>query len=184
MKRFFYLLTLAAAASIIVSCATVTIEERTNDKAALVYGYINMQQQSQSVNWMSALQFTPPTEKPYWSLAIKDGYFFNEKFVPGTYCINSFGTDSRTFKLSYEVGCFEIEKSDLYFFGSYEMVWREGESPSLKRAHNPGEADVIEMILQSTDKGTYWEDKLKKRLAILRQAEMRKSKIPRAPAIQ
>ncbi len=186
MKKFMCLIiAVIAAACVVMSCATIQrITERTNEKTALVYGYFNLGDVSYQMNWISLLQFSPPTEKPYWGAAIKNGCFFNSNLVPGEYCIDSFGADNHTYKISYEVGCFEIEKSDLYYFGAYEVVWKDGKPWTLKRTFKPGEAEVIEKILDSTDPGTYWDIKLRKRLSILREAEARKANIPRAPSPQ
>jgi hypothetical protein len=161
--------------------SNVSINERKNEKAALVYGYINMAAADQKISWMSLLQIEPQTEKPYWYAGVKDGVFFTQGMVPGQYCINKFGSDGREFMMSYEVGCFEVEKSDLFYFGSYEMVWSDGKPKTLKRSFSPGEDYCIEKLLEITDKGTYWEGKLKKRLAIIRDARARRANIPRAP---
>lgn len=159
------------------------IGERTNPEHSLVFGYFGPGGKATTINWVSIQQHEPFTEDPYLDTGLVYGHFFNPEIPKGSFCVASVAAShsftSTRFNLNSDFGCFEIDKPGLYYFGSYE-VFIAGKNAELKTLKQPDEEAVIKKILNYTDKNTYWEKELLKRLDKLKDIKARKAKIPRA----
>ena len=159
------------------------IRERTDPEHSLVFGYFGPGGKATTINWVSIQQYEPFTEEPYLDTGLVYGHFFNPEIPKGSFCVASVAAShsfsSTRFNLNSDFGCFEIDKPGLYYFGSYQ-VFITGKNAELKVLKQPDEEAVIKKILNYTDKNTYWEKELLKRLEKLRDIKARKGRIPRA----
>lgn len=159
------------------------ITERTDPEHSLVFGYFGPGGKATTINWVSIQQYEPFTEEPYLDTGLIYGHFFNPEMPNGSFCVASVSAShsftSTRFNLNSDFGCFEIDKPGLYYFGSYQ-VFITGKNAELKTLKQPDEEAIIKKILNYTDKNTYWEKELLKRLDKIKDIKARKARIPRA----
>lgn len=133
-----------------------------NPNNSLVFGYIDMSDAPTKVQGAWLQQLSPPTDKPYWSMGIEKGLFYNTFIQPGTYQISKFagsgfmaGAHEYHFpRQGRNETAVTIEKPGIYFLGAYKYV-RVQKGGMFKRAKfsiepisNPTEAELLRRILE------------------------------------
>ena len=137
-----------------------------NPDNSLVFGYIDMSDAPTKVTGAWLRQVSPPTEKPFWSMGVEKGLFYNTFIQPGSYQISSFA-GSGFVRGSYEYKfsrqgrnqtSVRINKPGVYFLGSYKYVKIRKKSMfkqakfSIERVSQPTEAELLRRILEDTMK--------------------------------
>ena len=133
-----------------------------NPNNSLVFGYIDMSDAPTKVQGAWLQQLSPPTDKPYWSMGIEKGLFYNTFIQPGTYQISKFagsgfmaGAHEYHFpRQGRNKTAVTIEEPGIYFLGAYKYV-RVQKGGMFKRAKfsiepisMPTEADLLRRILE------------------------------------
>ncbi len=114
------------------------LPEMENEKTALIYGYIDMEDAPSYLNWIQYKQYRPETDKPFFYLRITgslgSGYvFYREVPAKGSYQLTSFGGDKNSFfraadiyRYSFPAGknatAVKTKGSGLYFMGAYKYT--------------------------------------------------------------
>jgi hypothetical protein len=175
------ILCVLAAAIISAGCGTApVIIEKANKDSVFLYGYIDTTEYAsgKEMTGLNIKQITPPTDDPYLSVKTVNGYFYNDKLLPGIYCLDNCMAENWSFTIPVDLGCLNIKKKGgIRYFGSY-MIVRKPSGVALKLSENTDEAAVIAQMLKMTIKGTTTEIALSKRLKVLQEAKQRKKNIP------
>jgi len=173
---------------LLTSCALfkgpIYLEEPTNEKHSLVFGYIDMEEAPSDLKGVSMIRLSPKTDEPsdenpkivypWYFFSVNDGIFFHEFVQPGIYRFDSFG--GSTFAAGYHYSFPAqgkkdidpvIKKPGIYFVGSYKFkmikkttMFEQGEYDIIK-INKPTEKEVLEKMLEYTG-DTIW----KKRISI------------------
>jgi hypothetical protein len=129
---------------------------------SLVFGYIDMSDAPTKVQGAWMQQLSPPTDKPYWSMGIEKGLFYNTFILPGTYQLSKFaGSGFMSGAHEYHFprqGRNEtaviIDEPGIYFIGAFKYV-KAKRGGMFKRAKfsiepisEPTEADLLLRILE------------------------------------
>jgi len=172
------------ALALSAGCASSGHERNINDPTnSLVFGYIDMDDAPTSIAYASIQQVAPPTQEPYWSLAVRKGLFYTAYLPPGSYQLSKFG-GSAFFTGEHVYGfprqgnqtALRIEKPGIYFLGSYKYrdvksgMFEQGKF-SIDAINKPTEADLLRRILDegSGIKDSAWRDRIQARLAKLKR---------------
>ena len=76
------------------------INDPTN---SLVFGYVDMSEAPTELTRATVMQVAPPTDKPYWGTAVRDGVFYHARLPEGSYKLSTL-YGSHFFKGDYEYG--------------------------------------------------------------------------------
>jgi hypothetical protein len=150
---------------------------------SLVFGYIDMEGAPTGVNAASIMQVSPPSETPYWALAVNKGLFVNAFLPPGSYQLSSF-SGSGFFAGPHEYimprqgneTSLRIVKPGIYFLGSYKYekvktgMFERGKF-AIERTNTPTEAELLKRVLDDSEgiRNSAWANKIRARLAQLKQ---------------
>lgn len=160
---FVIVLTLAVAFVSADEDSEISVDNPDN---SLVFGYIDMSDAPTKVQGAWMQQLSPPTDKPYWSMGIEQGLFYNPFMRPGTYQLSSFsgsgfmaGAHEYNFpRQGRNETAVTIDEPGIYFLGAYKYV-RAGKGGMFKRAKfsferidHPTEADLLQRILEDVVK--------------------------------
>lgn len=184
MKQWLRLVLGLVTVVFLAGCASSGPERDINDPAnSLVFGYIDMDGAPTGVNAASVMQVAPPSETPYWALAVTKGLFVNAYLPPGSYQLSSF-SGSGFFAGQHEYimprqgneTSLRIVKPGIYFLGSYKYgkvktgIFEQGKF-SIKKTDNPTEAELLKRVLDESDgiRQSAWGNKIRARLAQLKQ---------------
>jgi hypothetical protein len=175
---------LAAALGLLAGCASGGPERDINDPTnSLVFGYVDMDEAPTGVSYASLMQVAPPTNTPYWGLAVRKGLFYSVYLPPGSYQLSSFGGSGffagehrYNFPRQGNQTALRVTKPGIYFLGSFKYkkassgVFEQGKF-SIDKIAKPTEADLLRRILdEGTDiKTSVWNDKIRARLAQLKR---------------
>ena len=167
----------------LLACASRGPERDINDSSnSLVFGYIDMADAPTSVAYASLVQVAPPSNAPYWALAVRWGLFYHAALPPGSYQLSSFG-GSGVFSGQHKYNfprqgsqtALRIAKPGIYYLGSFKYkkvstgMFEQGKF-AIEKIDKPSEADLLKLILdEGTDiKSSAWNDKIRTRLAQLK----------------
>ena len=172
------------AAALSAGCASSGHERDINDPTnSLVFGYIDMDDAPTSISYATIQQVAPPTDAPYWGLAVKKGLFYHVALPPGSYQLSSFGGSGflsgehrYSFPRQGNQTALRIDKPGIYFLGSFKYknvktgMFEQGKF-SIDPVNKPTEADLLRRILDegSGIKDSAWRDKIQARLARLKR---------------
>ena len=168
----------------LVACASGGPERDINDAAnSLVFGYIDMSDAPTGVAYASLMQVAPPTNAPYWALAVRKGLFYHAALPPGSYQLSSFGGSGvlagerrYIFPRQGNQTALRVAKPGIYFLGSFKYkteksgMFEQGKF-SIENVNKPTEADLLKRILdESSDiPKSAWADKIRARLTQLKR---------------
>ena len=131
-----------------------------------------------SIAYASLQQVAPPSEAPYWSLAVRKGLFYSAYLPPGSYQLSRFGGSgfwagehAYNFPRQGNQTALRIEKPGIYFLGSFKYkteksgVFEPGKF-SMQKVSKPSEAELLKRILDegSGIKDSAWRDRIQARL--------------------
>ena len=172
------------ALALSAGCASSGHERDINDPTnSLVFGYIDMDDAPTSISYASIMQVAPPTQAPYWSLAVRKGLFYTAYLPPGSYQLSRFGGSGflagehqYNFPRQGNQTALRIEKPGIYFLGSYKYkdvksgMFEAGKF-SIENVNKPTEAELLRRILDdgSGIKDSAWRDRILARLARLKK---------------
>src|SRR5262245_1136364 len=170
----FYLLALA-----LTGCATGGKERDINDPSnSLVFGYVDMDDAPTKISYASLQQVAPPTNAPYWGLAVRKGLFYSAYVPTGSYQLSSFGGSGffagehrYNFPRQGNQTALRIDKPGIYFLGSFKYkteksgMFEQGKF-SMQKVAKPTEAELLKRILDegSGIKDSAWRDRIQSRL--------------------
>ena len=188
------LLLLTAVSPTLTGDDTIDVDNPIN---SLVFGYIDMSDAPTKVSGAWLEQVAPATDKPYWSMGVENGLFYNPFIRPGTYQLSKFsGSGFAAGAHEYQFSrqgrnetAVRIDVPGVYFLGAYKYVTAQ-KGGMFKRAKfsiepidDPSEADLLRMLLDETMKvekskeydgpkkikisETSWGDKIRARLSEL-----------------
>lgn len=135
-----------------------------NPSNSLVFGYIDMSDAPTKVSGAWLQQVAPPTDKPYWSMGVEKGLFYNTFIQPGSYQLSKFsGSGFAAGAHEYHFSrqgrsetAVRIEVPGIYYLGSYKYV-KARKGGMFKRAKfsiepidDPGEAELLRRLLDET----------------------------------
>ena len=125
MSRYFGIFALAAIATALAACSTNPVPEVPGPNDSIVFGHIDMGDAPVDLDWVSVRQFSPPSDKPYWSFGTEEGTFYNWYLDPGAYGVQSFGGLGGRTRYSFNIPRrmrsmrIVIKKAGIYYLGSY-----------------------------------------------------------------
>lgn len=165
---------LAAIALGLAACSVNPVPEPPEPNDSIVYGHIDMDDAPVDLEWVSIRQYSPPTDKPYYSAGVIDGSFYNWYLDAGSYAVDSFGGsgyNSRyTFNIPRQLTAMRlvIDKPGIHYLGSFRYKdiktgFFEPGKFDLEQVDTPTEREILERLIKLT-KGTVVEPKLRKRL--------------------
>ncbi len=194
MLKYLRLFTVVLLLFTAMGCASAPrINDRYGKNVVLVYGFMDIKDWDKPyalwIDYMNFKKVDPPSETPYYKFSWVLGTVFFGFVEPGFYRLESFGargqittkfffinsTDEAIvhYKIPMQGNGFKFEKPGLSYIGSYEITNQvkafEDATFETSRVYYPSEEDIIVRLLEITDKGTYWESVLQRRLAQLRQ---------------
>ena len=155
----FVVFALTVSAALADKDSRISIDNPNN---SLVFGYIDMSDAPTKVEGAWLQQLSPPTDKPYWSMGIKKGLFYNTFIQSGTYQISKFagsgfmaGSHEYHFpRQGRNETAVRIEKPGIYFLGAYKYV-KARKGGMFKRAKfsiepisEPTETELLRRILE------------------------------------
>lgn len=157
---------------LLAGCGAEKIRDDFNPaNHSLVFGYIDTEDSMGTMYWLQARQVLPKTENPLIDINIQDGMFYLNSFKLGSYQLEAFG--NAKFILYFprqdaDKARFKIEKSGLYYLGSYKINrTKDGifsaSKFDIQTTTKPTEKELLERILKLTESKP-WEDRIRKRL--------------------
>ena len=165
---------------LLAGCASRGPERDINDPTnSLVFGHIDMEDAPTGVTYASLMQVAPPSNAPYWGLAVRKGLFYSAYLPPGSYQLSRFG-GSGFFAGQHEYNfprqgsqtALRIVKPGIYFLGSFKYKkvksgMFEQSKFAIEKIDKPTESDLLNRILDegSGIKGSAWNEKIRARLA-------------------
>ena len=181
MKNRFWIAILIVMTFALGGCADRMIRDEDDSASkSLVFGYVDMQEAPVSLDWLTIRQVLPKTDKPYWHASTDDGMFWNPHIKGGAYQMDAFGGHSGWRNANYtfsfprqyaEGGRFKIQKSGIYFLGSYKYkdvktgIFEPGKF-DFERVDSPTERELLERLLKFTESNA-WKARINQRIAEL-----------------
>jgi hypothetical protein len=176
MRRRLALATLALA--LLAGCASGPERDINDPSNSLVFGYVDMDDAPTGISYASLMQVAPPTQEPYWSLAVRKGLFYSAYLPPGSYQLSRFGGSgfwagehAYNFPRQGNQTALRIQKPGIYFLGSYKYKTEksgmfEAGKFSMQKVNKPTEAELLKRMLDegSEIKDSAWRDKIQARL--------------------
>jgi hypothetical protein len=169
---------------LLAGCSSSGPTRDINDPAnSLVFGYIDMEDAPTKVSSAWMVQVEPPSETPYWGLAVNNGLFYNSYLPPGSYQLSKFsgsgffaGEHEYNFPRQGNQTALRISKSGIYFLGSYKYkevktgMFEQGKF-SIEKTNKPTEAELLKRILEEDGEvsKSVWGNKIRDRLKKLKQ---------------
>ena len=148
------------------------INDPTN---SLVFGYVDMSEAPTKLETATVMQVAPPTDKPYWRTAARDGVFFYARLPAGSYKLTTL-YGSHFFKGEYEygfprqdsVGAVRIDEPGIYFLGAYKYqpeksgLFEPGKF-SMEPIESPTAQELLKRILDENPelRNTVWADRIR-----------------------
>jgi hypothetical protein len=152
------------AALALAGCAGGGTPVDTKDETlSLVYGYFDMADAPSKVDWVRLKDYTSKAEADGYTIAAKDGLFFHIGVEPGSYQVESFGSDGGFLSspVRYSFGgkgrnntAVRIQKPGLYYLGSHKYIKHPGKGffdPDrfdMQPAKTPSEKEVLQRLVQ------------------------------------
>ncbi len=147
--------------------------------AALFYGYVGFKNSPASVNEFLLKQLDPPTDKPYYYCQIYRGVYFC--YLPvGTYRIERFSsiqscgercTETISYNMPAQQNGFVITRPGLFYYNSVRIRQKMTQEflntkieSSAEKADWPSEEQILERLLDITNKGSKIEKLIYSRL--------------------
>ena len=79
------------ALALLAGCASGPERSINDPTNSLVFGYVDMDDAPTGISYASLQQVAPPSDAPYWSLAVRKGLFYSAYLPPGSYQMSRFG---------------------------------------------------------------------------------------------
>ena len=148
------------------------INDPTN---SLVFGYVDMSEAPTKLERATVMQVAPPTDKPYWGTAVKDGMFYHSRLPVGSYKLSTL-YGSHFFKGDYEygfprqdsMGAVRIDEPGIYFLGAYKYQpeksgFFEPGKFSMEPIESPTAHELLKRILDEDPKirNSAWGDRIR-----------------------
>jgi hypothetical protein len=168
---------------LLAGCGSSGPKRDINDPAnSLVFGYIDMDEAPTGVASATILQVAPPSETPYWGLAVNKGLFYNTYLPPGSYQMSKFsgsgfiaGQHDYSFSRQGNQTALRITKPGIYFLGSFKYKkmktgFFEPGAFSIEKVNKPTEAELLKRILDEDEevRNSAWGNKIRARFAQLK----------------
>lgn len=171
MRRIAMMGMVLATVLSLAGCAGGGVPVDAKDETlSLVYGYFDMTDAPSRVDWVRLKDYTAKGEIDGYTIAAKDGLFFHVGVEPGSYQVESFGSDGGFFAtpVRYSFGgkgrnvtATRIQKAGLYYLGAHKYVKHPGKGffdPDrfdMQPVKTPGEKEVLQRLVQrlESDKG-------------------------------
>jgi len=179
MKNRIWLVLALLALALSAGCASRGHERDINDPTnSLVFGYVDMDDAPTKISYASLQQVAPPTDAPYWGLAVRKGLFYSAYVPTGSYQLSSFGGSGffagehrYNFPRQGNQTALRIDKPGIYFLGSFKYkteksgMFEQGKF-SMQKVAKPTEAELLKRILDegSGIKDSAWRDRIQSRL--------------------
>ena len=183
MKRILLALAAVAALGLLAACGSSGHGRSVDDPSnSLVFGFIDMADAPTKISGASIMQVSPPTDKPYWGMDVRNGLLYTYYLPPGSYQLASISGSSfwrgdyrYNFPRQGNEQAVRIGKPGIYFLGSYRYKgvktgFFEGGKFDIERVNSPTEAELLRRILEEDKeiKGSAWEAKIRQRLSQLK----------------
>ena len=179
------ILLLVSALTLLAGCAGGGHGRDINDPSnSLVFGFVDMSEAPTKVSGAQIMQVAPPTDKPYWGTDVRDGLFYTYYLPQGSYKLatlhgSSFLRGEYQYNFPRQGGgdtAVRIDKPGIYFLGAYKYQnvrtgMFEQAKFEMKRVSNPGEAELLQRLLETDAelKKSVWADKIRERIARLKR---------------
>jgi hypothetical protein len=150
----------------LAGCASTTPVDPKDETLSVVFGYFDMKDAPSGLDWVALRQYGGKDEKDTYSLAAKDGLFFHVGVEPGSYQVDTFGSNGGFFSnpVRYNYGgkgrnatAIRITKPGVYFLGSHRYVNHPGkgffsaDKFEMQPASTPGEKELLQRLLKELE---------------------------------
>lgn len=177
MEKTFLLLMLSV---LLLQGCSAHMRDPENQAAALVYGYMDMDEAPSSLSYATLKQYkpVPKEDEAYWNTVGVDGMFWWDQIIPGSFQLVHFSGSSWWKNAVYNYSMPEYQKNDsaivikkpgLYYLGAYKYKdtgsWF---SPKfdIEKTRTPTEKELLTKLLPYST-GTKWEALIRKRIGEL-----------------
>jgi hypothetical protein len=143
------------------------LDPESDPEAGLVIGYLDGRTVPGGLDYVDLMQIDPPSYRPYWTMRLREGWFYSEGLPPGTYVLHAFGRARRS---EYAVGRQEspiqivVRPAEVQYAGA----WRFGdvEHEPLMSLPVPDEREALTELLPFA-RGTVWQSRIAGRLGLM-----------------
>jgi len=168
---------LLLSALLVTGCASSGPVRDINDPTnSLVFGFVDMSEAPTKLTGATVMQVAPPTDKPYWGTAVRDGVFYHARLPAGSYKLSTL-YGSHFFKGDYEYGfprqgsegAVRIEEPGIYFLGAFKYqpeksgLFEPGKF-SMEPIESPTAAELLKQILDEDPKiqNSVWAERIRR----------------------
>ena len=135
-----------------------------DDSVSLVYGYFDMKDAPSKADWVRLRKYDPKAqENEGYNMATKDGVFFHVGIEPGSYQVETFGSNGGFFSspVEYKFGgrgrngtAVRVTRPGVYFVGSHRYIKHPGKGFfdadrfDMEAAAAPTEKEVLQRVVE------------------------------------
>jgi len=169
-------------------CASTTPVDPKDETLSVVFGYFDMKDAPSSLDWVALRQYGGKDEKDTYSLPAKDGLFYHVGVEPGSYQVDTFGSNGGFFSnpVRYNYGgkgrnatAIRITKPGVYFLGAHRYVSHPGkgffsaDKFEMQPASAPGEKELLQRLLKQLETDGDLKDYARQRQMVKRRLGQR-----------